>query len=150
MPIKQNPEKIYIAPAEKINPVEYPSAQETQSSAPAIEDSTSSQVVTEPPVTKSAPGNLSSNFARQVEGVMEEDLEDLYQDLSDAEKLIFKSKGEEAASRISLLLQDARIKIQEIFKILLGWLRYLPGVSRAFVEQEAKIKTDQLIKLKKE
>jgi hypothetical protein len=149
MPIKQNPEKITIAPAEKIKPVEYPSAKE-QELKPAVYDEKTTQA---PNIHQSSKNIASKNpgrsFTRQVEGIMEEDLEDLYKDLPDADKLIFKKKGEETATYISQLLLETKIRIQEIFKALLDWLKIIPGISKAFVEQEAKIKTDQLIKMKK-
>ena len=61
----------------------------------------------------------------------------------------FKLKGEQAASQIRELLKSAHIKVKKILRLILDWLRMLPGVNHFFLEQEAKIKTDKIIALKK-
>lgn len=149
MPIKQNPEKTIISSPETLPQVEHAPQPAEYSKSPKSDEKVNEQVVGKKIQTTLTSSTPSANFTRQVEGVMEENLEDIYQGLSDADKLIFKKKGEETASYISQLLQQTKVKIQEIFNALVKWLRYIPGISRAFIEQEAKIKTDALIKLKK-
>jgi len=79
---------------------------------------------------------------------MEEGLNDSYQRLSPVAKQEFKLKGEQAASQIRELLKSARVKVKKILRLILDWLRILPGVNHFFLEQEAKIKTDKIIALK--
>jgi len=81
----------------------------------------------------------------QLEEILSAGLDDIYQDLQPAAKQIFKVKGEQAAYKIQLLLQGAKVKINEILEIIRGWLLVIPGVNRFFLEQEAKIKTDKII-----
>ncbi len=84
----------------------------------------------------------------KIEKIMEEGLNDSYQRLSPVAKQEFKMKGEQAASQIRELLKSTHVKIKKILRLILDWLRILPGVNHFFLEQEAKIKTDKIIALK--
>lgn len=84
----------------------------------------------------------------KIEKIMEEGLNDSYQRLSPVAKQEFKLKGEQAASQIHELLKSAHVKVKKILRLILDWLRLLPGVNHFFLEQEAKIKTDKIIALK--
>lgn len=84
----------------------------------------------------------------QIEHIMEEGLQEAYKELSTVEQQEFKIKGEETAWEIRALLKQAKLKIKTIFKLLVSWLKLLPGVNRFFLEQEAKIKVDKIISLK--
>ncbi len=79
---------------------------------------------------------------------MEEGIRESYEKLSPIAQQEFKIKGEEAADKISELLNATKIKVKKIFRLILEWLFMLPGVNRFFLEQEAKIKTDRIINLK--
>ncbi len=84
----------------------------------------------------------------KIEKIMEEGLNDSYQRLSPVAKQEFKLKGEQAASQIRELLKSAHVKVKKILRLILDWLRILPGINHFFLEQEAKIKTDKIIALK--
>ena len=84
----------------------------------------------------------------QVEKIMETGLQDAYQEMSTVQKQEFKIKGEKTALEIRNLLRAGKIKIKKIIKLLISWLRLLPGVNKFFLEQEAKIKADKIISLK--
>ncbi len=83
----------------------------------------------------------------KIEKIMEEGLNDSYQRLSPVAKQEFKLKGEQAASQIRELLKNTHIKVKKILRLILDWLRILPGINHFFLEQEAKIKTDKIIAL---
>lgn len=85
----------------------------------------------------------------KVEKILEEGLNDSFQRLSPIAKQEFKIKGEQTASQIRELLKSTHVKVKKIFRLILDWLRMLPGINRFFLEQEAKIKTDKIIALKK-
>ncbi|OGL86041.1 hypothetical protein A3I40_03220 [Candidatus Uhrbacteria bacterium RIFCSPLOWO2_02_FULL_48_12] len=89
-----------------------------------------------------------SQLEKEIEDVLAEDLEGLYWELSEPERMIFKHGGEETASKIRLLLGETVVRVQEIFNLIVEWLKLLPGVSKFFIEQEAKIKTDKLLKFR--
>ncbi len=84
----------------------------------------------------------------KIEKIMEEGLNDSYQRLSPVAKQEFKLKGEQTAGQIRELLKSAHIKVKKILRLILDWLRILPGINHFFLEQEAKIKTDKIIALK--
>lgn len=85
----------------------------------------------------------------RVEKIMEEDLADTFASLPPVKKQEFKIKGEETAYKISELLKKGKVKIKKIFKLILEWLMVLPGINRFYLEQEAKIKADKILALKK-
>ncbi len=85
----------------------------------------------------------------KIENILQEDLVELYCELSPADQQKFKLTGEETASKISQLLTAVKVKVQEIIKLLIDWLKFLPGVNKYFIEQEAKIKADKILRLKK-
>ena len=84
----------------------------------------------------------------KVEKILQEGLNDSYQRLSPVARQEFKLKGEWTAAQITELLKGAHIKVKKIFKLILEWLKILPGINRFFLEQEAKIKADKIVALK--
>lgn len=85
----------------------------------------------------------------KIEKILESGLGDQYVKLSPIAKQEFKIKGEETAIKIKELLQDTHIKVKKILLLIIEWLKILPGVNKFFLEQEAKIKTDNLVELHK-
>ncbi|PIR78169.1 MAG: hypothetical protein COU28_03200 [Candidatus Magasanikbacteria bacterium CG10_big_fil_rev_8_21_14_0_10_36_16] len=85
----------------------------------------------------------------KIEKIMEDGLEDAYKELTTIQQQEFKIKGEETAWKIRQVLKKTKVKIKEIFKLLLEWLKMLPGINKFFLEQEAKIKADKIISLNK-
>lgn len=92
---------------------------------------------------------VKDEMTMRIEKVMEAGLEDAYKALTPTQKQEFKIKGEQTAWKIRQLLKKTRVKIKEIFKLILEWLKILPGVNKFFLEQEAKIKADKILSLKK-
>ncbi|MBI2444017.1 MAG: hypothetical protein HYV42_02115 [Candidatus Magasanikbacteria bacterium] len=83
----------------------------------------------------------------RIEKILEEGVGDAFARLSPVAKEEFKLKGEETARAIRTLLQATHVKVKKIFRLILAWLKMLPGINRFFLEQEAKIKTDKIIAL---
>lgn len=84
----------------------------------------------------------------KVEKILETGLKDSFSRLSPVAQQEFKLKGEQTAIKIRELLKSTHIQAKKIFRLILEWLRMLPGINRFFLEQEAKIKTDKIIALK--
>lgn len=84
----------------------------------------------------------------QIEKILEEDLQDAYNELTPIQKQEFKIKGEKIAYEIRDMMKRTHVRVKSVFKLLLEWLRMLPGINRFFLEQEAKIKTDKILALK--
>ncbi|MBU1130551.1 hypothetical protein KJ840_00235 [Patescibacteria group bacterium] len=94
-----------------------------------------------------------SPYYPEIEKILEADLGEVYNNLSPQQQEEFKIKGEETAVQVSQLLNSAKIKFsylaKQIFGLIINWLKIIPGVNKFFVEQEAKIKSDKILALKK-
>lgn len=86
---------------------------------------------------------------KKIENILEEGLSDIYFSLPAVKQQEFKVKGEETVIAIDKVLEQAKIKIKKIIDLVKGWLMIIPGLNKFFVEQEAKIKADKIVKLKK-
>lgn len=99
-----------------------------------------------------APAAISADEAhlkyQAIEKVLEEDLGEIYNSLAPAEQKLFKLKGEEAAKNIfKLVYHQSKIKVKKIIKAIRDWLKSVPGMNKFFLEQEAKLKADKIVKL---
>lgn len=94
---------------------------------------------------------LKSDDLIAIEKILAEDLEDVYKALPDNLKNDFKITGEETARKIEELVAKVKVNTKKIVKLIVNWLKIIPGVNKFFLEQEAKIKTDAIInELKKD
>lgn len=92
---------------------------------------------------------VQDEVAVKIEKILEAGLGDEFAKLSPIAKQEFKIKGEATSAKIRDLLLSTHIKVKKIFSLIIDWLRILPGINKFFLEQEAKIKTDQIIELHK-
>jgi hypothetical protein len=90
-------------------------------------------------------GQAQLQRQKMVEKILAENLTDIYTQLPPLRQQEFKAAGERTAREISLLLEQAKIKINKIIGLIKKWLMLIPGVNRFFLEQEAKIKTDKIM-----
>lgn len=117
----------------------------SESTTPA-QDQVASPVV--PKESSNPPGFHQAQKVADIEHILEEDLQEIYTKLSPANKEQFRIAGEKAARDINTLLESATASLKKIVDIITNWLKIIPGVSKYFLEQEAKIKADRLYKLK--
>ena len=47
-------------------------------------------------------------------------------------------------------MDKAKLKVKKVVNLIKKWLTMIPGVNKFFLEQEAKIKTDEIVKLKED
>ncbi len=87
--------------------------------------------------------------AKEIDDVLAFGLNDIFLSLSPEKQEEFKQKGEETVAKINNLLDKAKVNLGKIVILIKKWLAIIPGVNRFFLEQEAKIKADKIIKLKK-
>ena len=85
----------------------------------------------------------------KIEKIMEDGIGDAFGRLSPVAQQEFKLRGEETARTIRELLNSTHVKVKKIFQLILEWLKMLPGINHFFLEQEAKIKTDRILAVKK-
>ena len=90
-----------------------------------------------------------SPLHQSVESILEDNLEDLFYSLDTKSQAEFKKKGEETTKEIIKLIESAKATVQKVFKLIRNWLASAPGVSKFFIEQEARIKTDKILDLNK-
>lgn len=86
---------------------------------------------------------------REIENLMAEGLGDIYKKMDPVSQRQFKIQGEDAARVINVLLAKTKVKIKEIVNALIKWLKLIPGVTNFFIEQQAKIKTDKIMAIKR-
>ncbi len=83
----------------------------------------------------------------EVEQILEKNLSEIYNSLPDDVKPVFKKKGEQTALAITDMVKRAAVKMSEVMRIVMDWLKIIPGVNRFYLEQEAKIKSDHIVAL---
>lgn len=83
----------------------------------------------------------------EVEQILEKDLAEIYDSLPEDVKPVFKKKGEQTALAITDMVKRATVKMSEVMKLVMDWLKIIPGVNRFYLEQEAKIKSDHIVTL---
>ena len=47
------------------------------------------------------------------------------------------------------MVRGFRVKVKRVLELIYEWLKTIPGVNKFFLEQEAKIKTDEIMELEK-
>jgi len=111
-------------------------------------------ITEEKPSEKILPSSSSliqSNISKrekEIENILEVDLADVYMKLSPSKKIEFKLKGEETAKAINSLLDNTKVKVKKVLSLIKDWLKLIPGVNSFFIEQLAKSKLDDIMKLK--
>lgn len=101
------------------------------------------------PIARTAEPVVKSPAQQEIEAILAEDLDSVYSSLPRPIQEEFKVKGEETANKIVLMLQKTKVKVQVIINLIRQWLKIIPGINRFFLEQEAKIKADKIIDLKR-
>lgn len=87
---------------------------------------------------------------KQIEKILSSGLEEIYLSLTPEKQRKFKQTGEKTATKINKLLNKAKINLGAIVKLIRKWLSLIPGVNKYFLEQEAKIRADEIIKMRNE
>ena len=73
-----------------------------------------------------------------IEKIMEEDLKDAFKELDIIQKEEFKIKGEDTALKIRAAMRQAKIKVKTIIRLLVQWLKMLPGVNRFLLSRKRR------------
>ena len=85
----------------------------------------------------------------QIDKILSENLNDIYLSMSKTKQAIFRKEGEETVKKINKVLHQTKNNISKIVRLIIKWLSIIPNVNKYFIEKEAKIKTDKIIKLNK-
>ncbi len=97
--------------------------------------------------TVSSAQPVKDEVVLEVEKILEEGLGDYYSHMSEEARERFHQKGEETAFQIADMVRRFKVKLKKILLLIRQWLQTIPGVNRFFLEQEAKIKSDRVMRL---
>ena len=61
---------------------------------------------------------------------------------------VFKEEGEKTTKKINILLDATKVNVGKIINLIKHWLSLIVGANRFFLDQEAKIKADKIIRIK--
>lgn len=97
-----------------------------------------------------APVSLSyqEQRAQAIDAILAEGLNEVFMKMDANRQAEFKKRGEETVKKINLLLDKTKINASKIIDLIKSWLKLIPGVSHFFLEQDAKIKADKIIRAK--
>ncbi|MBI4090021.1 MAG: hypothetical protein HY421_01325 [Candidatus Kerfeldbacteria bacterium] len=96
------------------------------------------------PAAAARPASLDP-LVKEIEDILSADLGPMYRTMSPSQQRVFRVEGERTAAAVRRLLEQAKLKVKTILDLIRRWLRLIPGVSKFFLEQEAKIKTDRVL-----
>lgn len=88
----------------------------------------------------------SGEREKQIEEILSAGLEETYQNLPPGKQQEFKQGGEKTCQEINSLIAKGKATAKKIIELIKKWLSLIPGVNRFFLEQEAKIKTDRIMR----
>jgi len=86
--------------------------------------------------------------AQAIDAILAEGLHEIFLKMDAPHQQAFKKRGEETVKKINALLDKTKVKANKIIALIKSWLKLIPGINRFFLEQEAKIKTDKIIRIK--
>ncbi len=99
------------------------------------------------PSAAAATAAAKSPQYQRIESILEEDLGDLYFQMDEAHRKMFREEGEKTVREIDRLILSAKATVSKVLYLIRRWLMLIPGVNKFFLEQEAKIKTDRVMKI---
>ncbi len=85
---------------------------------------------------------------KQIDIILSDGLNDVFLSMTPKQQKKFQKEGIETVNKINRLLGQTKIKVKKIIDLIKKWLKNIPKVNKYFLEQEAKIKTDKILKLK--
>ena len=99
-------------------------------------------------VSQAQGANYNSEIIlEKVEEILSKDMDHVFLSMDASTQLAFKQKGEETAQKINTILKSTKVKFNEVLNLIIDWLKIIPKVNKYYLEQEAKIKADAIIKL---
>jgi type IV secretory pathway VirB10-like protein len=144
-------------------PPDYGMQKEAQPAAPEstplqTERKTDSQEIQQPGVSASQTSQnqpapqpavqvQKSEARKEIEDLLSDGLTEIYKTMTPQQQEVFRQKGDEAATSIEQMVGTFRASARKVVDVIRGWLSTIPGVNKFFLEQESKLKTDEIMKL---
>ncbi len=88
---------------------------------------------------------VKSKSIQDIEELLAGDLQDMFARMTPQQQQEFREKGEEVAKEIDSLAGRAKLTARKVLHLIRDWLKIIPGINKFFLEQEAKIKTEEVI-----
>jgi hypothetical protein len=86
--------------------------------------------------------------AQEIDNILSEGLHDVFLKMKADRQKEFKRTGEDTAVKIAVMMDKGKLKVNKVIELIKKWLKLIPGINRFFLEQEAKIKADKIMRLK--
>jgi hypothetical protein len=104
------------------------------------------------PVTVPASDNTADDYHKRreaaIDSILSDGLNETFLAMSPEKQRVFKAEGEATTKKINHLLDAVKVDFGKIVRLIKHWLGLITGTNRFFLDQEAKIKADQIIKIK--
>lgn len=97
------------------------------------------------PVSPAVPTE-KSDTRKEIEQLLSTNLTELYQTMSPQEQARFRAKGDEVSSALEQLVRTFTATTKRVLELIRSWLATIPRVNKYFLEQESKLKTDDIMK----
>ena len=98
-------------------------------------------------IATSAQRQTQSEREKAIEKILENDMDDIYLGMRPEDREEFKTVGEKTVKQINQMIADGKLKFKKVIELIKKWLLVVPGMNRFFLEQEAKLKTDEIMKM---
>ncbi len=92
--------------------------------------------------------NEQTRRMKEIDKILSEGMSNIFLNLPENKQQEFKREGERTVVKINEMMQKAKVKVNKIINLIKHWLKIIPNTNKYYLEQEAKIKTDKLLKLK--
>lgn len=160
--IQKNWEKLPKEPQEgelksfpEIPTPEMPPSEEAQEESAAGAQEPRATTEGETAQTQEAREREKPELLEHIEGLLSENLEELYLALPAETKIKFKTEGEKISQEIIRIMYNAKLheedRFQKVHDTIREWLfilsQSLQNLNEFFIENEAKIKTEKIIRL---
>ncbi len=149
----QKPSQADTGIIEKPKEAEIPKeAQEALAQAEAPKNISEQSAPATPPPTPAVPAQPiiavpKSPLRKDIEQTLSENINTFYTNMDAATKTAFKAKAVETAGKIEIMLASGKINVKKVIAWIREWLQMIPGVNKLFLEQESKIKADEIARL---
>jgi len=113
-------------------------------SKPEVKEGVTKVISTTPTITD----DYHKRREAQIDAYLSDGLGETFLAMTPDKQKIFKEEGEVTAKKINVLLDATKVNVGKIIDLIKKWLRLITGINRFFLDQEAKIKADKIVKMK--
>jgi len=88
-----------------------------------------------------------THLRRELEVVLAEDVFDFMKQTSPAQQVEIRRRGREVLDQVETMIKQTKVNIRKVIHLILAWLKLLPITNKYFLEQEAKIKAEKMLRI---